>query len=1290
MIRRGARYLLILLVGTVVVAVAAVFWLLRTESGAAWLWSRATTALPEQLSAQSLRGTVSGGLHFERLNFQQPGTELAIEQLTLAVNPDLFPIGVTVENLQAGGLELRLSSTADEPESTTEPAATVRQMLSSMRLPLPVSIRQLTVNDIDIVMPDASELHLDQLQLVARLHNELQIDQFSVASPLGDASASGMLGLAEAFPLNVSLAANAELDVGTANKESVALALNLDGNLSRFTLDLSSPTHDVMVNGTISDADSAPSFDLVAAASALQWPVNGEQTVVTLQELTTRLTGSISDYGIELDVALTTDSTGPVTATGTLRGGLDELRAEQLIVHSADVDAALNGTVRWADQFSAAAKVDLQRLNPRRWITDWPEQQLLTGSADAELSGARLEVVSLQLRQAEGPADVRAQGVLDLDGGIVDMNLAWSELQWPLAPSVADLASRSAELIVRGTPENWTLSGDIAVSGRDIPEGSFTLAGNGTREGLALVIDDSQVLGGNVTGELAYSWVGENAFSAKLDARSLRTTVFMPDYPGQISSRFAASGQVSPFALDLRIDELSGELRSQAFSASGRVNVDGDQVSTEQLRVQSGESTLLLNGDWQANEGLQFVVDVESLADFLPETAGSLRGEGNLRAAADLPLLSVELVAEDIRWQQILVEKLEARNVVGPDGAPLGLTVVAQNMARGEQLIESASLELNGRPQEHQLSSAVVAADFQASLALHGGVDDWRKLGSARWSGMLDDLLLQRKDESAVLLRQPAAIEMAASQVQLGESCIEVETGGGVCLSGDWAASGSYQFAVELQSLPLDLLRAATGSDLEFTQTLDGNVKLANSANGLVSGTGRVDVTPGLIRNQFDERLTLRTRAGFAAFELDDGQLLAGEISLPFSDAAEINGEFRVLDVGRGQDSPVEGRLTASIRDIGVGARIFPIVDEAKGQLNADIRVGGSHTAPEFSGGLTLRDGRVVYDPLGLMLEDIQVTSEIRPGNRIELQTTFLAGEGRGTLSSSADYMQGRSAGLELSLTGTNLTFVNLDDLSVTIDPDVQLGLRDNDLSINGKIAVPAARLASVNLINNGVSESDDVVYVGEQLPPEAVAAEGESPLNFTGAVELELGDNVIIDLDVAEARLRGTTRFEWRGPALPMARGGFDIAGKFEAYGQLLEISEGAVRFPNVAADNPELRVRAEREIFGNSQIRRAGVLVTGTAQRPKLEVYTNPATSQDRALTLLATGSDFNYEQGVGAVDVGTYIAPRLYASYGIGLFDKENVISVRYDLANGFGIKATSGKRAAGVDISYTIEN
>ena len=75
---------------------------------------------------------------------------------------------------------------------------------------------------------------------------------------------------------------------------------------------------------------------------------------------------------------------------------------------------------------------------------------------------------------------------------------------------------------------------------------------------------------------------------------------------------------------------------------------------------------------------------------------------------------------------------------------------------------------------------------------------------------------------------------------------------------------------------------------------------------------------------------------------------------------------------------------------------------------------------------------------------------------------------------------------------------------------------------------------------------------------------------------------------------------------------------------------------------------------------------------------------------MTLLVTGSDFDYERGIGALDFGSYIAPRVYASYGIGLFDNDNVIRVRYDLQRGFGVTLSSGQKESGVDLSYRFEN
>ncbi len=191
------------------------------------------------------------------------------------------------------------------------------------------------------------------------------------------------------------------------------------------------------------------------------------------------------------------------------------------------------------------------------------------------------------------------------------------------------------------------------------------------------------------------------------------------------------------------------------------------------------------------------------------------------------------------------------------------------------------------------------------------------------------------------------------------------------------------------------------------------------------------------------------------------------------------------------------------------------------------------------------------------------------------------------------------------------------------------------------------------------------------------------------GQLEVAIGDDVLIKLPGVETRISGSTMFNWSGDPVPMAQGGYTLKGKVDVYGPTLKISNGTISFPGVPADNPLLNIRAGRDIFGNTQIRSAGVQVIGTLKRPVLEAYTVPITNEDRAWTLLVTGTDFDQGQGVSGFDIGTYIAPKLYVSYGISLFEDENVISARYDLKKGFGVKVTSGQRETGLDVSYTID-
>ncbi|MCP4299087.1 MAG: hypothetical protein GY783_00755, partial [Gammaproteobacteria bacterium] len=55
------------------------FWLLHTESGARYIWSRATDALGGALQAAEIRGDLGSGLILERITYGREGIHATAE-----------------------------------------------------------------------------------------------------------------------------------------------------------------------------------------------------------------------------------------------------------------------------------------------------------------------------------------------------------------------------------------------------------------------------------------------------------------------------------------------------------------------------------------------------------------------------------------------------------------------------------------------------------------------------------------------------------------------------------------------------------------------------------------------------------------------------------------------------------------------------------------------------------------------------------------------------------------------------------------------------------------------------------------------------------------------------------------------------------------------------------------------------------------------------------------------------------------------------------------------------------
>jgi translocation and assembly module TamB len=435
--------------------------------------------------------------------------------------------------------------------------------------------------------------------------------------------------------------------------------------------------------------------------------------------------------------------------------------------------------------------------------------------------------------------------------------------------------------------------------------------------------------------------------------------------------------------------------------------------------------------------------------------------------------------------------------------------------------------------------------------------------------------------------------------------------------------------------------------------------------------------------------IAISTDTGLLWFDITDGQLLSGKAELSMPGFGHIDAQMSIPDFTQGTNSKVSGLLDFDLSDMSVLAAFLPLIDAAKGQFRADLALSGTLAEPALVGDLAIIDGSMTYLPLGLQLDEINLTSLLHDDGQFELSGEFQAGDGHGEITTRADYAVTGAKGFELELRGKNMTLIDVPNITARVDLDVRVGYDYETLSLDGQILIPHARVKPTNLTISRDTESADVVIVAGELPEDSRRQAREQKTWIKGSIGVEFGDDVSIDLGPATANVTGNTVFSWQQDLIPIADGQYDVTGSIQAFGQLLEITEGGLRFPKIPADNPFIRIRAEREIYGNAQVRTAGVLVDGTLKQPTIGAYTRPLTTEERALTLLVTGSDFDFEQGVGAINFGTYIAPKVFVSYGVGLFETENVIRIRYDLKRGFGITATSGKKETGLDLSYRIE-
>ena len=1264
----------VLLAGVITLAAGA-YWLLHTEPGANWLFARVQAPLGEQLSVGEIKGDLRSGLTLRDVRYRSENLEVHAALTQLSARAGLWPPRLRLPNLRVR--DVRVHSTADAQATGGPPD------LAAWQLPVPVTIDDAELVNVSWLDGGTSEpLVVDELRFALAWGRSLELRALQLTAPGLSAGASGELALHSGGEHQLELAIDHWQALGLEGLELTAA-----GNLAQTRVQASAVTPPLTIGGPVDEplGDMRAVLDWTLSA----WPGLGPGWL--LREATGRLSGAAADYQLRAEGLVDTPAGPGVQVQLEAHGSLEALQFEQLLLSGPGLQARATGRVDWSGGVQAGGQVDIGALDLSAWalpgMEQWPAGLALNGMARLEAGPEQIRVADLDLRL--GDTDARVTGAADFTVATenLDARLQWQNLAWPptgpAAGEPARLSSARGELALEGTLSAWRLSGQAGLAAAGYPAGDVQLSASGSRQQADIEHLDMAALGGSVVGSGAVHWREALQFDADLYIEGVDLATLDQRWPETLSGSMQLAYVDQPPKLELELQPLEGRWRGQAFAAQGGLQWSPGALGFDAVEVRSESLRLSVDGRPLAVDGVRF----DLRADGAPWLGGMGAGQLTARGRAGLEdgLLDVDL---ELDGQGITIGALALGQVTAAGRLAEGLNVEAQQLSWPGAELERLELQAVSTPQATRLHWQLQDAERFLRGRVQGEAIGPAQLQGESWQGQLAALALGIDARPLLELERPAALVVDGGGMELSDACLLAGEDGRGCIERlHWSVSG-LDISGSLQDWPLGLTQEWLASGLRLSQELSGPFSFSRQGAAPPSGRVALSLSPGRFTH-LEHGEVLESSEGFIGFVLEQGRLRDGRVELRFPEVGSADLDLDIDGVALDGNGQLDGRLLVDVQDLAPLQLLFPAVESMRGRLLVDLDLSGRSADPQMAGKLRVSDGGFLLPLLGLRAWGLELDGRVTRRDRIEAQGSARVGDGLAEISLSAEFSDWSNPALQVRLSGTDLQALDLPDLSALVDPDIQFGWQDGVATVGGNMLLHDTRIAPITSFVVPQEESPDLVIVNAGQQQVAPTRNG-SAVSVFGGLELRLGDRVRFESALANATLGGAISLDWNGPAMPLAEGAVRVTGEVSAYGPRLVMEDSYLRFNGGPAANPNLDISAERDIFGNTQLRAAGVRITGPAERPEVEAYTVPYTNQDRAWALLITGSDLDYGQGIGAFDIGTYIAPRLYLSYGVSLFDANNVVGIRYDLRKGFGIKATSGERESGIDATYTIDH
>ncbi|CAH0355710.1 translocation/assembly module TamB domain-containing protein [Aquabacterium sp. CECT 9606] len=450
----------------------------------------------------------------------------------------------------------------------------------------------------------------------------------------------------------------------------------------------------------------------------------------------------------------------------------------------------------------------------------------------------------------------------------------------------------------------------------------------------------------------------------------------------------------------------------------------------------------------------------------------------------------------------------------------------------------------------------------------------------------------------------------------------------------------------------------------------DGDLSLAETAI-----EGNLVQTLGIRQ----ARLELKAREGvWTLSEQFDGRVVG-----------LVNGQQTVRSQSRdslpsAQDS-LSGTLEVKIDNLRPWGVWAPPGWRLAGQVQANAVLSGTLGAPLYKGQVNGQNLGASQALMGVNLSDGVLQLSLDGDHAHLAQLKAKGGEHGGTISLDGDALLGAQPEARLNLSLDRFALLQRVDRRLLVSGQGKLILGAEDIKADGRFVVDEG-LIDISRAD-APTIGDDVNVINR---PGDVPANGEQTADM-GAVspKRKVQANIEVDLG-SKLRLKGrglnavlVGKLNLTTPNGRMAVHGTvrTESGSYVAYAQNLVIERGSIAFTG-PIDNPRLDIqamRAESPTAAASDVK-VGVTITGTAQDPRVRLYSDPTMSETEKLSWLILGRG---PAGLGGADIGLLQTAASALLAGEGGSPKDSVLGA-------IGLDELSVRQTENGDARETVVN